>query len=812
MTHFHRRPRVWSAALSLLLAASLAPAQPPQPPATRGNPPRSRIGPGAPPTPATPAPPILLAHRLDQLARSALAPAALNGQPAPASASRLQLARTLLNKAAQLNPADAELCRLLMEAGGQSADEKLHELTRYVQLAPQDDWAQLRLIQLLADRAQTVDQRVAIYHNILTGPGAQKLSPALRSRVAVIAAGLRYQQTDLAGYINLIKQAIALDDTNRQASEDALRFLQQHHASRPDIAQAVLNLVASAPADASAHADLAGLLLDCGQYSMAVNWYQSANQIAGVEGQPPAADMVAFYSNEALALWGAGRPTDALRLIDSLAPAKPPANVKDTKKAELSEAPAPPRLLMIAVAIQQQQGHTDVAADTFKRLDTELQRRAAAAPGSVEALTDLVWAHLLLGEQVPAIEPLLKPLRAIQRNPELMQRIDGWYALRTGKLNDARKMLTAGVDRDVYCRFGLYLADEATLKPEQRIDHLNHVFAQDPGEFVGVIAAVKIKAMAGRPVPAPDCMAVGRMAEQLPRDFQRIASEPRRFVMLRAKPVAYRYPYAQPIEMDLELTNVWNAAMSLGPGQTLSGTVLISPTITTSAGKNLAMAPEVVDLARRIRLGPREALSVRVPVDVGALGEYLTEHPTETVRITFTAVLNPRLTTSGQIVPGLLGSAFTTATVERTGWDPTSPQLVAAKVSEVAGADKSAAMLAAALLVRVAPTLPAAKQDVAQQMGDAVNAAFAKRFDTVQQAWTAGYLPNDLAVRRLMEPTVDAAVNSSDPTVVQMIVLSLAQAPDSPILSAGLRSQSPAVRDFAVELKKVLAALAKPAK
>ncbi len=803
-------------------------------------------GAAAPGDPAEPpprhAPGELLAHRLHQMATLVLTPPARpdQAQADKVADQRLSIARILLGRATQLDPTNAELWRLKLEAGEADREASLADLRRYVQAAPQDDLAQLRLIDAMAQQAQTADARRETYERFLSPEAARQFSASLRSRIAWRVASLYQEQADNAKFVAYLKQAITLDETNKPACAAALDFLRDQKAGRPEITQALLNLLAAAPSDGSVHAQLGSMLLSCGQYTPAATWFESASRIWSVDGYPQGEDPMQLVSDQALALWGSSRSTDALRLLESYgapspAPAAPnPADKKSdaatlpapgaptapqpgptpaTPAAGAAPAPvatpAPPaavklpsRLQGLVVAMHYAENRPKLAADAFANLDADLQQNLKAHPDDVEALSVCIWARLLLNQDIASVEPLMTRYRAAKPPADTLRRLEGWLLLRQGKSEDARKLLAADTT-DAGALLGLAFIEESTHDKAKTLDAFNRAFAQSPGSITGLIAASRITAMGGRPTPSADAAAVGRLVQQVPRDFQVIVTEPRRFVMLRLKPVRLRYTYGEPIEIELELTNVWDAPLSLGSGGTINSTVVLSPFITDDAGQMQAMAPQVVDLGRRIRLDARQSLSVVARIDTGALAEALVAAPLKSLRLSVTGVLNPRVAANGTIVPGLLGGVSSVRLIERSGWSPVDA-LVAERTAALTGADPGAAMLSAALLSRVAIGLPADKKELAEKISESVNTAFA-HFTPAQQAWAISYLTAAENSQQFNRKSIDEAINSTDLLVQQMAVLSVTAAVDSPILTTALRSEKPELKKFAEDYRKVLA-------
>lgn len=439
----------------------------------------------------------LTAHRLAELARSMLS------EPRPDHPDRLAAARTLLARATELDPDNAQLLRLRLEAlrlAEDVADERRSALRRYLKLRPADDVAQLEFIGLLAENAQTAEQRLKVYERLLTGDGARQLSAPLRSRLAMRAARLHRQRGESSEYGERLKEAIRLDSTNRRACAAAYNLLQQRGTSTVELTQALLNLVAADPSDGDLHAELASMLLRCGQYEPAVNWYGSASRLWRYQGHPGPGRMIDTVRGWALALWASDQPDRAVRFIRSFDPgsnaqgdggrpegAEPPeqpelfersgeadaeassdqaegedsADQQGEEAADRqgggSEAALPARVQMILVAILQNQQRMEAADEAFDRLVRTLRPPDQREAPDAEQLADFVWAHLLLNRGIDQLEPRIQRLtEELGEDDPLMVRLRGWWMLRRGDTDKARRLLQRGAEEgDFVCRYGL---------------------------------------------------------------------------------------------------------------------------------------------------------------------------------------------------------------------------------------------------------------------------------------------------------------------------------------------------------------------
>lgn len=311
-----------------------------------------------------------LAHRFNQWAQE------LMSQGYGDEQDRVEAALTLLEAASQLDGANAEIHRLTIEAMQMSGRrEGLNKtLGAYLRLVPTDDVAQLKLIGLLVDGADTVEARLLIYERLLNGRGAQSLSAALRSRVALGAALYHRETGDLKQYGQYLKQAVTLDESNPDAAFEAYLFLEERGVGRVQRANALLNVLAAAPTRSDLHIRLARLLMECGLYDAAANWFDSASWLWATEGYPDEIAMGLIVNEWALSVWGAGQPQAALNLIESFRAAG--ANGDDAEVLAVD-------LQLTQLAILSAVGRDDDVAVLFEALLKSLRPTDAATALSV---------------------------------------------------------------------------------------------------------------------------------------------------------------------------------------------------------------------------------------------------------------------------------------------------------------------------------------------------------------------------------------------------------------------------------------------
>ncbi|MBI1367467.1 MAG: hypothetical protein GC162_02310 [Planctomycetes bacterium] len=720
----------------------------------------------------------LMAHRLGQLARIAL-----SGQAQP-GAAQIAVARTLLDQAVRLDPADVETARLNLEAAGlvSGADATKAALAAYLRTDPNNDAAQLQLVRLMIQGAQTAEQRRTLCDNLLTGPGAAQLSRPLRSRIALAAALLDAEQGKTKSQVDMLKTALSLDETNKSACLAVLTYLRDRGAGHIEQAQALLTLLAADPTDAGVQAQLGAMLLECGSPALAAGWFQSASVLYQLGAPPQGAQLIDFVSQWAMALWGAGEPEKAVQLIETFV-----GRDKDPSAA------MPVALASILVAIHQSRDEKDAADEDFGKLLATLVKIAGNDRSDVVAMSDVVWAHLLFNKGSDQIAQMMQRLsEKADVKSVTYRRLAAWQLLRTGKREEAIKALDELAPTDLASALGRTYLESDDVDAATRLAHLNAVYARSPGSLIGQIAASKIRHLGGRPQVDDEAQSIARLAQQVPDTFRNLADPAGRLVRLQLETTEARYSYAQPIEVNVTVTNSAPIPLSLGRGASINGSVFLIPLVTINNGLPRYLPPQVIDLNRRLRLDPGQSLTVRSRVDVTELGEVLSD-PAASITMRFTAVLNPMMTGEGKYAPGVLGAAAASRLSLRPAAD-----LSDAAIDELLA---SPSLPQAALLMRAASALPKERAAEATKIMQSLSTMF-ETADPVRRAWLISYIAPNEAGRSLFKSMIDLAAKSDDPLVLEAMLVSQVDTVEDPLLGAAW--SDPAVKQFASDIRQLL--------
>ncbi len=741
----------------------------------------------------------LVADQLVALARVSLGN---GGEPRDDQVVRAQI---LLELASEVSPDDPSVWRLRMELARQlgDGDTELAALRRYCSLSPRDDAAQLELTSRLIGDYQTLPDRVDAIGRMLDGSAASMFSEALRSRLASMAAGYALEIGDSDTFVMRLKQAVSLDVTNAHAAALTYQWALSRGAPVEQIGSALMLMVRANPLDSQPRRALADLLASQGAYRDAAQQYEIAQRLAT---EPPTEAIIYRW---VLSLAALGRSEDAIGLVreyEALLGARERAQSPATSDAatEGDAAVELPRvsvdLELLRLAVLQKQGQTARAEGSYGRL--EAMMRAQLDEQADKGRAELLWLGLIFGDRAVDAAELDGLEEERPDRARWVACLRGWAALRNSQLAQAEEIFRPLAEENIpLALYGLAQAtDVEGVIP--RADLLRRVVAAAPGELLGMMAAWDLlDAGQDEPGTAPGA-ALAEAIEQWPDVLTSPDPIGAPWVQLSLEFDQARYRYLDPIAARLTLRNATSLPLSLGEGGSLPTRLFlyVSP---RRAGESVGdMPPIVIDLRRRIRLGPLESLEVPTRIDRGDLGLLLKANPFESIHFGVTAVLDPRVGSGRGHATGLLGTRQSVKLVERPAV-PATQAAIDLWLAVLAEPDPIEQFEAVARLSRLIAMIGSAPESVtggAELIGrvsEALDGYYESLDDPVRRAWVVRYMPQEVRGEQAC-PGVHRAAERSDETLVRVLYLAT-QIGDgsSPIIDAALRAGDQRVVRFA---------------
>lgn len=691
----------------LALATSIASAAQPTPSPAPGPAPTPASTPSTPSTASTPAtsapgesdmlgftPAEQTNHLARAIARIALVDLRLAGDASPAT---LRVAQRVLDIAHRVDPSDAEILRLLIEAATQAGDDAAAQqhLRTLVRLDPADTVATLAAISGRLSALQRVEDRLAAYDRFL-GPQGAALDASVRSRLALDAAMLARERGDADLFLARLRQALALDATNKDAAAVLVAFVSGSDDAPAARLEAQIILLNADPLDARAHLAVARELAasGIGASEAALRFYANTVELrdAFAEALPRVVEVERLVE-----VW---RTRGATAVASDIASSLRTPRAEMARAIERARAAAPagaapaagpsPDDLRLTADIEQlwllaadASGDAAGADEALAELVESLRRAELATgdeaqrePGDDEAAAreklqarrlGLLWLRLLVGRQIDQAESDLRLLQGDEslRGPGLA-RIAGWLALRRGDTVVARSQLTRAAAQDPLAELGLAMLQEL----DGDLPGAGALYARLArtlaGTPEGAWAQTRAERLLQRPLE-PDAQArqLAAMARGVPAFVDQMIRDPRRFMQLSVEPVSSRLHPLGRTALRVRLRNAASIPLALGADKPLNTRMLLSPRAEVGSQAVRAVTADVLSLERRLRLLPREELAVDIWAEPGFSGWLLEMSAGELARVRYRVVQGFRFGGEKGTQAGPLSLSVETGTVIR---------------------------------------------------------------------------------------------------------------------------------------------------
>ena len=343
---------------------------------------------------------------------------------------------------------------------------------------------------------------------------------------------------------------------------------------------------------------------------------------------------------------------------------------------------------------------------------------------------------------------------------------------------------------------------ERKAQPEQRIKLLHEIHASGPATIAAMLAVRWLAQQGIQVQPLTDGAKLVASLKRWRKMVRRPDPADRPWCVLRVEvEPAKRFAYLQPINATVQLRNATDMPLSLGPDQTIPSTMLVLTSARIGGEPIDAPMPIVVDMRRRLRIGPRKVIEVSVRLDRGELGDVLTQRPGERFSFVATALLDPMLTADGALTAGPRGAADTERLIERRGLQPTEANITG-WLEDIEGAKPSATTLTTmARLVRLAADVddPQLKARIVEKVDKLLPA-----LDRFSQALLICLAPQDAESQALWSQLHALAAASADPLLRVCYLARHVTEPDSPHIQKAIDGGDVVVASFAKALRDAM--------
>lgn len=621
------------------------------------------------------------------LVRLALIDLRRTGQPA---ARDYKIASLLFSLAEELLPADADIVRRRVESEWNAQDEAgaIAATERLVRLDPTDTVAQLRLISHRIARLQTAEQRLEAYERFL-GPAGRSLDASIRSRLALDASLLYRERGREDQFVEKLKQATALDSTNKDAALLASTYFRESVTDPVGRAELLSNLLFSDPLDPGIFLDLMRELAAGGAFNGASRMFRIAEGILERGGMNAGGEreverlLLAWHVSGAkvvrtqLETTLARERHQAKRIADqqriSALPGEEIMNPDDVRLPRAAEM-----LLTMAAFGEGNESVLSQSLDNLELTVTKMESDARVAekrPPELseeqalaiarDARVDAALLRALTGVGMDRLNPLLEglapPLPEGDPRGGIISALRGAAGGKPDEAIAALASLGLGSEgsstQPSEPELLATLARGRVLEQTGRAAEARAVYAQLVREAAltpsGAVAASFLSRDGSVASLFPKAADLERVAAGVPRWVEEIVSQPRTFVSVTTEAVQSSQDPLVPMLFRVRLRNMASAPMGLGTNRPLSSRFLLAPNLSVNQASSQRFArPEVLDLDRRLRLMPGETLEATVWAEPGLNGWLSETIASNVVRTRYRLVQGFVQSARGVIDPG----------------------------------------------------------------------------------------------------------------------------------------------------------------
>ncbi len=641
------------------------------------------------------------------------------------------------------------------------------------------------MVELLAAKKQTVDERLEFLMRVADGPLSRQFSRPLRAYVAFWAARLHMEQGQVDRHERMLALALQLDPTNKAAAAATFSAISvDPDAALSDKAAALFTLFNADPLDPNTHEGIGNTLLAYGLYGEAFLWLSKSAELRVKLGGSPD---VTLLQSTILAAWGDGNFETAQTILDILDPPRDPV-------AEQSDDWPPVDVLMLKAAVLTSKPNPGDLTTLHARIEKRLIDRTEGGQDTV-AMANLVWSHLLLNKSLGAVPGLIDRIEAASGAKQDVLR--GWLAVREGDAEAARSTLEPIKEIDHRAALGLALLP-AEHGDGERVRLLMSVAQRSPEDIFGLMAVSRLRDLGVVFPESEDRVLLARLFGKLPGPMLEMEANPMRYLQLKVEPVKQLTRLGEPFEVSVQLRNVSQRPLSLGLGGTVPTQLMLLPKVKAGMEPASSLGPLTIDLHRRLRLDSGSVMSLTIPLETThPIGAILSGVPTSHVQLDVVAVLNPYITEIGGVRSGLMGTTTQFRNMSRRA-TAINDKAVEGLIRQIGGADDQEALLA---MVILGPWAGGANEDETRMVHvPKIAEAMSERFATltpIQQALAVMSVPRREFGEEHFSAILERAAQSDRVDVRVAYIATRVKQSDHPVLTAALREPSGVVRDFA---------------
>jgi hypothetical protein len=293
----------------------------------------------------------------------------------------------------------------------------------------------------------------------------------------------------------------------------------------------------------------------------------------------------------------------------------------------------------------------------------EIEKRLADMakdPSNAAALADAAGTELtLVTHPGPNTQAWIDAYaKLVDPSDATLARLNGWMALRQGKLDEAQAALEKIAAADPLAQIGLAHILILQKKADAARDILQKLWNENPHGLLALQVAVAASTNNIMLADAVSASALRTTIRPLTPGLSGMHRQPRDAELISVYLKKSSAPVGEPVMLQIRMINAGQRALPVGADGMVKTMIGIAATARGTGSTPLGIC-SLEDVQRTYRLEPQQVVDTTLRVDQGKLGDLLQQNPATGFIVSVTAITAPRLLGGDQFSPGAGGMAVT---------------------------------------------------------------------------------------------------------------------------------------------------------
>ena len=545
----------------------------------------------------------------------------------PLDTLSISAAEILIQESTILTPENISVWEAAIEVS-QMADNASFEndaIRNLLAAAPNDTTPQLSRLRNVVEQTNTVDQRMAVYEQLLSEGRSLLLDARVASRLAFDAALLQRQVGNIQQFARWLAESVALDPAYPEAMVLAAGFFGDDSADVFRRAELLAAAVLSNIRDTTLQVSLAEFLMAYGDYKDASAMYAFILEETGMDEDKTSDSLLA---DVILSRWATG---DVLSALDMATVRQTFVDKKFRKQTKQQQprltplelarihAPLSPKLSLVRAVIFAEQDDKLAAKQslesTLASMLSVAKIYATLNPPQPEAAIGMylkaAWITLWLSNDIELANSFIETLNeGAVLDQEEKTLLDGWIALRSGNPEEAIQTLSKIPDNH-QAQAGSALAHLALGNKRTAATLFLTIAKQNGGSILGVWSKYQLKKIVDTDFNIrPEITQLQEMMVGLFRTINSFVLDPRPELDVQITATERTYAPYEPILIDILFTNNTTIPLAVAKNGPIQPYLLIDITLEIPQVNLGTMPPIIVPINKQLSIFPRETVVI----------------------------------------------------------------------------------------------------------------------------------------------------------------------------------------------------------